>query len=333
MSSSRARLPTSRAASTSHSRTNSLKLSGSQTNNPTKHSVLETEITKQLDELSKLNARLDRSLAKLSTYLAINPAANELFRRIDDDRAKIKYINQLIVRLMDAVEDQSHDLADHPNGQSNRSRPNSGTSTPVRHPTKQSINQSLARWKLSLERESRRSERTLQSIDQSIKQLRKADKANRNANIQSINQSKQPIHGAFNGNLGERLINPADQTPDDDDDDEDEQSNNQLVEFIDLDEQLIEQRVKELRMMEQEVRDVAQLFVQVNDLVQEQQVSVDQIDESIEHVAVTVDKGVEQIVQADVSHRKSRRCQCVVGVTVLLVLAGAAAVVIFILKH
>ena len=104
----------------------------------------------------------------------------------------------------------------------------------------------------------------------------------------------------------------------------DEQQTSVLTESEDL----VNQRVEEIKKISQTVKELAEITRQLNEMVMEQGTIIDRIDYNLETTENHVEKAVEEIKTAE-KYQKAMRVKIIVLILLLLILG---AIIILILK-
>jgi len=92
------------------------------------------------------------------------------------------------------------------------------------------------------------------------------------------------------------------------------------IQFLEYDQEEIQRRTKEIRLIESEVSEVAEMYRDMHLLVNEQQESIDMIDQHVTSTKDKVENAAQQLTDAEDYQKKARKRKCCllfVGLTVL----------------
>ena len=99
--------------------------------------------------------------------------------------------------------------------------------------------------------------------------------------------------------------------------------------MVDVSDKLAQERDEEIRKIVETIAELAQIMGDLSTLVVEQGTILDRIDKNIESVAVKVDEGLKQVVQADKTQKAGRMMMCIIALIVLI----AVMLIVVIVRH
>jgi t-SNARE complex subunit (syntaxin) len=111
-----------------------------------------------------------------------------------------------------------------------------------------------------------------------------------------------------------------------------QQQQSAAIQFLAYDLAEVQQRQSEIRNIESQVSEVATMYRELHELVNQQQESIDVLDENIQSTHDKVQRGGEQIEEAEIYARKVRRRKCMLVMIVTAVIAFLVLMIYFVAK-